>query len=156
VLKQEAPMRRRAESVIPGVLIFVSMIYAYGVLQIQDRECTGNEISPATFPWLLVILLAILAVSLFIGQCLASARRQEQVTEGGRIIDKKNVAVIFLLLLYIVSIQLIGFLWTTPFFLGFLSSLYGTRRLSLIAGMAVITTLTLYALLKYLFGVPVP
>jgi len=149
-------MRRRAESVISGVLIFVSMIYAYGILQIQDREYTGNEISPATFPWLLVALLVVLAVSLFMGQWLRPAGPRKKGIEGGGIVDRKNAAAVFLLFLYIVSLQSIGFLWTTPFFLGFLSILYDTRRLPLIAGMAVITTLTLYAVLKYAFGVPVP
>lgn len=149
-------MQRRAVSVISGVLIFVSMIYAYGILQIQDREYTSNEISPATFPWLLVALLVVLVVSLFIGQWFGPARRQEKVVEGDKIFDRKNITAVFLLLLYIVCLQWIGFLWATPLFLAFLSTLYDTRRLPLIAGMAVITTLTLYALLKYLFGVPVP
>ncbi|MBW1742455.1 MAG: tripartite tricarboxylate transporter TctB family protein [Deltaproteobacteria bacterium] len=149
-------MQRRAVSVISGILIFVSMIYAYGILQIQDREYTSNEISPTTFPWVLVALLVVLAISLFVEQWFGPARREDKVIEGGRKVDTRIIAAVFLLFLYIVSLQWIGFLWTTPFFLGFLSTLYGTRRLPLIAGMAVITTLTLYALLKYLFGVPVP
>ncbi len=149
-------MQRRAVSIISGILIFVSMIYAYGILQIQDREYTSNEISPATFPWLLVALLVVLAISLFMEQWFGPARHQEKVIEGGRIVDRKSVAAVFLLFLYIVGLQSIGFLWATPLFLGFLSTLYDTRRLPLIAGMAVITTFTLYALLKHVFGVPIP
>jgi hypothetical protein len=149
-------MQRRAAGIISGILIFVSMIYAYGILQIQDREYTSNEISPATFPWLLVALLVVLAISLFMKQWFRPARHQEKVIEGGGIVDRKSTAAVFLLFFYIVGLQSIGFLWTTPLFLGLLSTLYDTRRLPLIAGMAVITTYTLYVLLKHVFGVPIP
>ncbi|MBW1743280.1 MAG: tripartite tricarboxylate transporter TctB family protein [Deltaproteobacteria bacterium] len=149
-------MQRRAVSVISGVLIFVSVIYVYGILQIQDRDYTSNEISPTTFPWLLVALLVVLAISLFMQQWFGPARRKERVIEGGGIVDRRIIAAVFLLFLYIVGLQSIGFLWTTPVFLGLLSTLYDTRRLPLIAGMAVITTFTLYVLLKHVFGVPIP
>lgn len=149
-------MGRQAVSVIFGILIIVSMIFAYGILQVQEREYTVNEISPTTFPWMLVTILIVLSISFFIKQWFGPAKHRARVIKGGWIFSRKITTAIIVIALYIVGIQSIGFLWVTPLFLVFLSFLYGTRRPALISKVAVITTFILYLFLKHLLCVHIP
>ncbi len=150
---------RLAESVIAGFLLILGGFYSYGILQIQGREFTSNEIGPAAFPWLLVTLLVILSGSLLVGRRFRSSRRGEgeDIKEGGAA-GWKIPAAALLLIAYVGSFEYVGFLWSTPVFLGLLSPLYGIRRLSLVAivGMAVGFTAALYSFLWQLFGVLLP
>ena len=148
---------RLAESVIAGFLIMLGGFYSYGILQIHGREFTSNEIGPAAFPWLLVTLLVILSGSLLVRGRFRSSRRGEEENIG-RAAGGKILAAALLLIAYVWTFRSIGFLWTTPIFLGLLSPLYGIRRLSPLAivGVAVGFTVTLYSFLWQLFGVLLP
>jgi hypothetical protein len=142
---------RLAESVIAGFLIMLGGIYSYGILQIHGREFVSNEIGPTAFPWMLVVLLAVLSGFLLVGKWSETIRNMGAA--GGKILSAA-----LLLIAYVWTLKSIGFLWTTPIFLGLLSPLYGIRRLSPIAivGVAVSFTAALYAFLWQLFGVLLP
>ena len=149
-------MRRPAESVIAGVMILVSGIYAYGLFQVQGREFTSNEIGPTTFPWVLVVLLILLSIGLFIEQWFESPRSRIRVIAHTGTVSPRIIAAIFLIFLYVYTLQSMGFLWTTPVFIVCLSTVYDTRRTAFIAGMAVGITFLLYGILRILFGVLLP
>ncbi len=150
---------RVAESMIAGFLIMLGGVYVYGVLQIQGREFTSNEIGPMAFPWLLVTLLVVLSILLLARQWFAPLRPGADILElSGAPAAGKILAAALLLIAYVAVLESVGFLWTTPIFLGLLSPLYGARRLSLfaIAGMAIGFTAALHSTLWYVFGVLLP
>ena len=149
-------MGRPAESLIAAVMILVSGIYAYGLFQVQRREFTSNEIGPTTFPWVLLILLIVLSIGFFIGEWFRPPRPKTKIIADSGTEGSKIIAATFLIFLYVYTLQSIGFLWTTPFFIVLLSTVYDTRRTALIAGMGVGITFSIYAILKILFGVILP
>ncbi len=149
---------RVAESMIAGFLIMLGGVYVYGVLQIQGRDFTSNEIGPTAFPWLLVTLLVVLSILLLARQWVAPLRPGADILELSGAPAGKILAAALLLIAYVAALESVGFLWTTPIFLGLLSPLYGARRLSLfaIAGMAIGFTAALHSTLWYVFGVLLP
>lgn len=149
---------RVGESVIAGFLIMLGGVYVYGVLQIQGRDFTSNEIGPTAFPWLLVTLLVVLSILLLARQWVAPLRPGADILELSGAPAGKILAAALLLIAYVAALESVGFLWTTPIFLGLLSPLYGARRLSLlaIAGMAIGFTAALHSTLWYVFGVLLP
>lgn len=149
-------MRRPAESLIAGVMILVSGIYAYGLFQVKGREFTSNEIGPTTFPWVLVVLLILLLIGLFIEQRFEPPRPTIRTFAHIGTAGRRIIAATFLIFLYVYTLQSIGFLWTTPFFIVCLSMVYDTRRPAFIAGMAVGITFLLYGILRILFNVVLP
>lgn len=149
-------MRRPAESVIAGGMILISGIYAYGLFQVQGREFTSNEIGPTTFPWVLLALLIFLSIGLFIEQWFEPPRPIKKIIAHSSTVGRRIIAAIFLIFLYVYTLQFIGFLWTTPVFIVCLSTVYDTRRTAFIAGMAVGITFLLYGILRILFNVLLP
>lgn len=149
---------RVAESMIAGFLIMLGGVYVYGVLQIQGRDFTSNEIGPTAFPWLLVTLLVVLSILLLARQWFAPWRPGADILELSGAPAGKILAAALLLIAYVAALESVGFLWTTPIFLGLLSPLYGARRLSLlaIAGMAIGFTAALHSTLWHVFGVLLP
>ncbi len=149
---------RVAESMIAGFLIMLGGVYVYGVLQIQGREFTSNEIGPTAFPWLLVTLLVVLSILLLARQWFALLRPGADILELSGAPAGKILAAALLLIAYVAVLESVGFLWTTPIVLGLLSPLYGARRLSLfaIAGMAIGFTAALHSTLWHVFGVLLP
>ncbi|MDP7504994.1 MAG: tripartite tricarboxylate transporter TctB family protein [Nitrospinota bacterium] len=149
---------RLAESVIAGFLIMLGGIYSYGILQIHGREFVSNEIGPTAFPWMLVVLLAVLSGFLLVGKWSETTRNDVVTIRNMGAAGGKILSAALLLIAYVWTLKSIGFLWTTPIFLGLLSPLYGIRRLSPIAivGVAVSFTAALYAFLWQLFGVLLP
>lgn len=149
-------MTRLGERLIACVLLLVGASYGYGTLQIQGRDFTSNEIGPSAFPWVLTVLLVVLAISIFAKTWFIAARRDKKIHANADNNGWRVITAIFLLSLYVASLDRIGFLWSTPIFIVFFSALYDMRRLPLMAGLAPAVTLTIYALLRYWFGVLLP
>lgn len=149
---------RMAESVVASFLIMLGGIYAYGIFQIRGREFTSNEIGPSAFPWLLVTLLVILSTTLLARAWFATPRGGTDVLEENGAAAGKTLAAVVLFIAYAVFLEPVGFLWTTPIFLGLLYPLYGARPLPLmaIAGMAIGFTVALHSVLWFGFGVLLP
>jgi len=156
-----SPKRRAiriAESVVASCLMMLGAIYAYGIFQIRGREFTSNEIGPSAFPWLLVTLLVILGTTLLARAWFATPRNGAGVLAENGTAPGKTLMAVLLLIAYAGSLEPVGFLWTTPLFLGLVSPLYGARPLPLIAiaGMAIGFTVALHSILWFGFGVLLP
>jgi hypothetical protein len=147
-------MKRGPESVIAGILLLLSVVYGYGITLIEGREFATNEIGPTLFPWVLTGILAALGMALFFGG-RAGAPKEQREAQGKRA-GRKTAGGVLLLIAYAVSLQPVGFLWTTPVFLGLFSFLCGLRRAGSVAGVSLGTTLLVYLLMKHAFGLILP
>ena len=149
---------RLAERVVCCFLISLGGVYAYGIQQIQGRQFTSNEIGPTAFPWLMVSLLMALSVLLLVRPRAVPSQGGEEIIEESGAATRNTLVAVLLLFAYVGVLEVVGFLWTTPIFLGLLSPLYGAGRLSLIviAGMAIGFTAALHSILWFGFGVLLP
>lgn len=149
---------RLAERVVCCFLISLGGVYAYGIQQIQGRHFTSNEIGPTAFPWLMVSLLIALSVLLLVRSRAVPLQGGEEIVEENSTAIRNTLVAVLLLFAYVGVLEMVGFLWTTPIFLGLLSPLYGADRLSLIviAGMAIGFTAALHSILWFGFGVLLP
>ena len=149
---------RLAERVVCCFLISLGGVYAYGIQQIQGRQFTSNEIGPTAFPWLMVSLLMALSVLLLVRPGAVPSQGGEEIIEESGAATRNTLVAVLLLFAYVGVLEVVGFLWTTPIFLGLLSPLYGAGRLSLIviAGMAIGFTAALHSILWFGFGVLLP
>tara|TARA_B100000749_G_scaffold254679_1_gene222285 strand:+ start:107 stop:559 length:453 start_codon:yes stop_codon:yes gene_type:complete len=149
---------RLAERVVCCFLISLGGVYAYGIQQIQGRQFTSNEIGPTAFPWLMVSLLMALSVLLLVRPGAVPSQGGEEIIEERGAATRNTLVAVLLLFAYVGVLEVVGFLWATPIFLGLLSPLYGAGRLSLIviAGMAIGFTAALHSILWFGFGVLLP
>tara|TARA_B100000949_G_scaffold211330_1_gene204813 strand:+ start:446 stop:898 length:453 start_codon:yes stop_codon:yes gene_type:complete len=149
---------RLAERVVCCFLISLGGVYAYGIQQIQGRQFTSNEIGPTAFPWLMVSLLMALSVLLLVRPRAVPSQGGEEIIEESGAATRNTLVAVLLLFAYVGVLEVVGFLWATPIFLGLLSPLYGAGRLSLIviAGMAIGFTAALHSILWFGFGVLLP
>ena len=149
-------MRQWAETAIASVLMLIGGVYAYGILQIPSRELANNEIGPTTFPWVLDVLLVLLAAWLLTGRWLRRNRTQNAEVDAAGSVDVKIVIAALLILCYVLALPSLGFLWTTPLFIALLSMLYERCRLPVVAAVAVGVAVGLHFGMEHFFGVMLP
>lgn len=147
-------MRRRTDLFIASLLILICCLYVYGILQIEDRILSSNEIGPALFPWMLSIALFVLSVVLVVRECIILFNETAPAAwERNRPAIRSIVLAVLLMLTFVLIIPFTGLFWIMPLFIVAFSVLYGFRRLFLISGIAVVLTFGLYLLLWRVFGV---
>jgi hypothetical protein len=142
-----------------GLLLVLAAIYAYSILQIQERLFTTDEVGPAAFPWFLTVLLVGFAALLLLGQgATPPAGGGGNATGESASGLKKALFAAFLLIAYVIALSFVGFLWSTPFFLALFAPLYQGGKLSriVVLGTAVGFPIGLYFFLWHLFGVLLP
>ena len=149
-------MRRWTESAIACVLLLIGGVYAYGILLIPDRELADNEIGPTVFPWLLAVLLTVLAASLLAGQWLRPAQDQDAAANGDNATTARTAGAASLILLYVLALPMLGFLWSTPCFIVPLSMLHDRRRLPVVAAVAIGVAVGLHFGTRHFFGAMAP
>ena len=149
-------MTRRTEKAIAAVLLLIGGAYGYGVFQIRERHLSGTEIGPATFPWLLAVLLISAAVAIFLRSAAGAGRGDANTQPVGGAPNDRIIFAVILLIAYVAALHMAGFIWTTPIFLFVFSMLFQWRHTLLMAGLAPAVSLTLYLLLRHGFGVPLP
>jgi hypothetical protein len=105
----------------------------------------GIAASPLFFPRVIAVALGILGVLLF----LRGRSRDETARdgEGFRVVRREAVRVggtLAILVLYVLSLPLLGYLVATPLAQAGLMAFLGFRRWGLIAALAVLTTAVVY------------
>ena len=106
-------------------------------------------------PWLLAILLFVLAMCLLI----ANAIRGTQEKANPKVTFKEGASVIFLTIfvyLYVKAIQVFGFIMITPFFLAALMWISGARKWKEILLVSIASTLGIYLFFHKIFKVILP
>jgi hypothetical protein len=106
----------------------------------------------------MVSLLMVLSVLLLVRPRAVPSQGGEEIIEESGAATRNTLVAVLLLFAYVGVLEVVGFLWATPIFLGLLSPLYGAGRLSLIviAGMAIGFTAALHSILWFGFGVLLP
>jgi hypothetical protein len=134
--------------------LFLAIIYAYKILQLETRGFTSGELGPQVFPTILVIIFASLALLLLI-KGLIKGDDQKHKTLSSK--ERINVVLcIFFLITYFFALTQFGYMWTTPLFLAIFVWLYGGRSLIVIVGASLVPSVVIYLFFRKIFNVLLP
>jgi putative tricarboxylic transport membrane protein len=145
---------KKANIIASIVLIIFTGFYAYLTSQLPTRNLP-NTLGSAFMPWLLDVLLFILAAGLLI----TNAIRGTQEKSNPKVSLKEGLDVILLTLfvyLYVKAIQLLGFITITPFFLAALMWISGARKWKEILLVSTASTIGIYLFFQKVFKVILP
>ena len=145
---------RKANIIVSLVIISFTGVYAYFTSQLPTRNLP-NTLGPHFMPWLLAAILFVLSGCLLIINALGKTRENFEP----KIALKEVVSVIVLTVfvyVYVNAIQLIGFLYITPFFVAALMWISGARKWKQILIISAGSTVGIYLFFQKVFRVLLP
>jgi putative tricarboxylic transport membrane protein len=153
-------------NMITGVLLFIFCVFLYLLIpsQITMIEAKRLSMSPAFYPRLVIITMAILSLVFAL-----SSFRQYRKTSGstppsepgkrGSILGEnssRTLITMAIMLGYIYLIEWVGFFWATPIGLGALMVHMGNRRLRVLCLVMIGVPLILYLVFERVMLVILP
>jgi putative tricarboxylic transport membrane protein len=146
---------KRENIVIGAVLLAFSIGYGYLITRLPTRNLP-NTLGIDFIPWVYAIFLAFLSL-LLIAVGVWGSRTAGQEDSGATPLtgsELRGAVILFALLFaYIYLIDAVGFLVVTPFVLFAMMLLEGIRRYGRMVLIAVIVTIVVYGLFRYVFEV---
>lgn len=145
---------KRANIIIAIVLLIFGSYYAYLTSQLPTRNLP-NTLGIDFMPWLLVVLLAILAFLLLLNTVFGKSRERFDP----KISLKEGLGIIFLTVFvyaYVQVMYLFGFVWVTPFFMAVLMVMTGSRKWKEIVVLAIASPVVIYVFFQRIFQVILP
>ncbi len=150
---------KRENIVIGAILLTFASGYAYMTTQLPTRDMP-NTVGVDFMPWVFCIFLASMSVLLIVSGIVrrpsdGDAPRPTRVRLTRSQI--RGVVILFtIFVVYIALIDVVGFLLVTPPAMFALMYLEGVRRYSRMAVIAIVSTLVIYGLFRYVFEVSIP
>jgi len=145
---------KKANIIISIILILFGAAYAYLTIQLPDRNLP-NTLGSSFMPWILVISIEILSLSLLIINCVKGPGVACEVhTTKKELIG--ILIVVFIIIAYVKLMEYLGFLICTPLFIAGLMILSGSRKWHEIAFVSVIASVAIYFFFFKLFKVVLP
>ena len=143
---------RKGNLILSCVLILLGIIVLISVSSfpsVGQNQITG----PAFFPGLLALILIGLSVALFISNYMGKDDRSTGLFD---VYAKKAYITMAALFVYLIMINIIGFIIATPIILFGLISFYGMKGYPKVILSSVIITGIIYGAFKVLLAVPLP
>ena len=143
------------------IFVFGNILFWYSLLNHYNGPTVEWKMSPSLFPILISIFLILLSVSLFfdgLNQIKKEKKNAADVTSAtAKDLRIRPVMVtIVISIAYFILMRVITFIPSTILYLCGMIFFLGERRYWLIAIIAIISTLTIYALFDLALGVMLP
>ena len=143
----------RRKNIIAAVVLIVCAIL-YGVLTANlPTRTLPNTPDPSFFPWINTAIILVLSVWLLVRDLRRPAPRPTPTGTGQ---NRRAVWALAAFVGYLAVMPGLGFILATAPFFAVMMVLFGERRPIWVGGGAVGTTVLLYALFRYGFGVILP
>jgi len=145
---------KKANTIIAILLIIFGSYYAYLTSRLPTRNLP-NTLGVDFMPWLLVVLLFVLAVLLLLDTLL----REQRENRDPKISLKEGIGIIFLTVFVYAYVQvmfLFGFVWVTPFFMAGLMVMTGSRKWKEVVVLSIVSPLVIYIFFQKIFQVILP
>jgi putative tricarboxylic transport membrane protein len=143
----------RRKNIIAAVVLIACAIL-YGVLTANlPTRTLPNTPDPSFFPWINTAIILVLSVWLLVRDL---RRPAPQPTPAGTGPNRRAVWALAAFVGYLAIMPGLGFILATAPFFAVMMVLFGERRPIWVGGGAVGTTVLLYALFRYGFGVILP
>ena len=145
---------KRANIIISVVLVIFGGYYAFLTSRLPTRNLP-NTLGIDFMPWLLVVLLFILAFLLFLNAVIKEPRENFDP----KISLKEGTGIIFMTVFvyaYVQVMYLFGFVWVTPVFMAVLMWMTGSRKLKEIVILSIASPVIIYVFFQKIFQVILP
>lgn len=145
---------KKANIYVSIVILMFAGFYAYFTTQLPERNLP-NTLGIDFMPWLLVSILTILSIWLLLQNVMNKSRENFDP----RLSIKEGLGVILLTVLvyaYVKAMELFGFVWITPIFLGLLMVITGSRKWKEIVVVSILSSLCIYVFFQKIFIVILP
>ena len=145
---------RTVNIIVAIVLILFGCYYSYLTFALPDRNLP-NTLGSSFMPWMLVSILFGLSLLL----AFNSAFKAPAETCDYRISSKEGLGIVILasiIIIYINSLNYLGFLLATPVFLAILMILTGSRGWKEIVLASVLITAGIYLFFQKIFQIILP
>jgi hypothetical protein len=145
---------KKANIIVALVLLCFTGVYAYFTSQLPDRNLP-NTLGSDFMPWLLATTLFILSGCLLVINATGKSRENFEPKVALKEVVSVVVLTVFVYF-YVQAIQLIGFLYITPFFLAALMWISGARKIKEIIILSAVSTVGIYLFFQKVFKVILP
>ena len=145
---------RTANIVVAAVLILFGCYYSYLTFALPDRNLP-NTLGSSFMPWMLVSILFALSLLLMLNAVIKGTAE----TCDYRISMREGLGIVLLatiIIVYISSLNYLGFLLATPVFLAVLMVLTGGREWKQIVLASVLITVGIYLFFQKIFQIILP
>jgi putative tricarboxylic transport membrane protein len=145
---------RTANIIVAAILILFGCYYSYLTLLLPDRNLP-NTLGSSFMPWMLVSILFGLSILLMFNAVF----KESSETCDYRISTKEGLGIVLLatiIIVYINSLNYLGFLLATPIFLAVLMILTGARGWKQIVLASVLITVGIYLFFQKIFQIILP
>lgn len=145
-------MERTERYIILGLLV-VSCFLLYIARELQLPAATGYKVGDDLWPKIVLIGLIIMSVvSLVFGW-----KKQAEVSVREPYASwTRWLVIIGMSLVYSYSLQYIGFVLLTPFFIGAFMRILGLRKILPLVGLSILLTAAFFFLFRTVLSVPLP
>ena len=143
---------RRKNIIAAVVLIACAILYGVLTANLPTRTLPHTP-DPSFFPWINTVIILVLSVWLLVWE-LRRPAPEPTPTGTGR--NRRAVWALAAFVGYLAVMPGLGFILATAPFFAVMMVLFGERRPMWVGGGAVGTTVLLYALFRYGFGVILP
>ena len=145
---------KKANIYVSIVILMFAGFYAYLTTKLPERNLP-NTLGIDFMPWLLVSILSLLSIWLLLQNVLNKSRE----TFDPKVSIKEGLGVLLLTVLvyaYVKAMELFGFVWITPIFLGLLMVITGSRKWKEIVVVSIVSSLCIYVFFQKIFIVILP
>jgi putative tricarboxylic transport membrane protein len=145
---------KKADTVIAFMLLAFCGFYAFLTAKLPDRNLP-NTLGSAFMPWVLTACLTLLSILLLVKGLYGSVNAKGPAKTSRR--EGWGVVLLAAVILgYIQAIDLLGFLWATPFFVAILMRISGSRKWTELLLVSILTTVGIYLFFQEIFRVQLP
>ena len=145
---------KKANIYVSIVILMFAGFYAYLTTNLPERNLP-NTLGIDFMPWLLVSILSLLSIWLLLQNVLNKSRENFDP----KLSIKEGLGVLLLTVLvyaYVKAMELFGFVWITPIFLGLLMVITGSRKWKEIVVVSIVSSLCIYVFFQKIFIVILP
>jgi len=141
-------MTSKLENIISCLFIYIISIFFF-------FSSSNFSYDSAVFPKVIASILAVLNTILLF-QTFIKREKVKQKEGKKNFLPKKTIFTLIFTMVYVLLINIGGFILLTPIYIFIISSELGYRNKTISIIIALATTFTIYLVFKVVLGVPVP
>ncbi len=147
-------MKKKAEIIWAILFIIFASVFYY--MSLGLRASTGPDVGGAFYPRLLVYATLILSIKLLYNALKREEKDSEQLFDFENGGFRKVISVIIISVIYLSLLDIIGFLFLTPFYLFLLLTIIEAKNFTYRILISILTTVIVMYIFQNFLNIPFP